>query len=115
MIYLEDDLPTGPLLIGQVSFKRYLSSEKICFPGLLDGIFWALNKENDQHVTFHFLLTGVAAGFLQYLPVELSWTIILFFLMYPWIFPQGSFTLGKSVLTKKLPPCGQQLFAHWYR
>ena len=25
------------------------------------GFLWALNKENDQHVTFHFLLIGVAA------------------------------------------------------
>ena len=45
------------------------------------------------------------------LPRELSWAILLFFFTYPWKFPRGNFTLGKSVTHKKLLPRGQELVA----
>ena len=43
------------------------------------------------------------------LPRELSWAILLFFFTYPWKFPRGNFTLGKSVTHKMLLPSGKEL------
>ena len=49
MILFKEDLP-GLLSIGQVSFERYLSSKKICCPGLLDGTSFELCSGNNKTV-----------------------------------------------------------------
>ena len=42
------------------------------------------------------------------LNLELSWAIPLFFFAYPWKFPGGNFTLGRSVTHKKMLPQGKK-------
>ena len=43
---------------------------------------------------------------------DLSWEVLLFFLMYPWKKPWGSFGLGKAVTHRNVFALGQTLFTH---